>query len=96
MSVIKKMLISEKSARTAEVANTFVFVVDRSASKDAIRQELKAQFGVDAVSVNTTTSPGKWRRTARSQKKLAPIKKAYVRLKKGQSVDVFAESAQGA
>ncbi len=66
-SVIKYPLTTEKSIRMMESDNKLIFVVERKASKPAIRRAIEAAFGVKIVKVNTQIMPsGK--------------KKAYVRL----------------
>ena len=53
MSIIKYPLSTEKAIKMMESENKLVFVVERKATKQQIREELKQRFSVDVVSVNT-------------------------------------------
>ena len=61
--VVKKLLMSEKASRLKEVANQYVFEVDRGANKLEIRRAVEQQFNVKVQDVNTMTRPGKAKRS---------------------------------
>lgn len=71
----------------------YSFKVDKAASKDVIRKALKAVFDVDAVEVNTSILRGKMKRRMRHKGaassvyvKAPNVKKAFVKLKAGQTL----------
>lgn len=96
IQVLKKPVITEKSLTLANEKNTYMFEVDRLANKDQIAQMVADTFGVEVLSVRTTTSYKKNIRTGR--KRLASTKaitkKAYVTIKSGQTIEVFDISGQ--
>ena len=87
--ILKGSVISEKSYSLNE-KGLYVLKVATKASKEDIRNALKAVFGVDTVQINTSIVRGRVVRKARGKKtapievKLANFKKAYVKLKAGQ------------
>lgn len=73
--------------------NMFSFEVNKDATKDQISQDIKKLFNVDAVSVNTVMLPGKKRRVIGTRKysKMSMSKKAIVKLKEGQKIELFSK-----
>lgn len=71
--------------------NRYVFQVALEATKGAIEAELKRVFGVDALEVSTMIMPGKKKRILKTYRfKTTPKwKKAIVKLKEGQKIDIF-------
>lgn len=89
--ILKRPLISEASLQDAS-QGVFTFEVARQANKHQIKQAVETLYGVEVVSVNTTTIPGKRYATGRRQrliKMAAPSKKARVKLADGQKIDLF-------
>jgi len=87
--------ISEKTYFLSEKQNTYVFTVPSTMNKLEVIKHVKAQYEVDAVSVNIVNAKGKAVRFVRKGGKVnkgvrMTIKKAYVRLAEGQSLPVFA------
>ena len=87
--VIKRPYISEKGHKAQDAQNTLTFLVDNEATKDDIRNALSKIWNVEAVSVRTIITNGKRRRYGRSYGMTAPAKKAMVRLKEGQTIEVL-------
>lgn len=91
--IIIKPLITEKLTRLTEVNGTYGFVVDPKANKIEIRNAVEKMYGVTVESVRTVHEPGKygWKRTpfGISLGTQGRMKKAYVTLKKGESIDFF-------
>jgi large subunit ribosomal protein L23 len=91
--VVKRPLVTERSMRTLDDANTYAFEVHPGANKIQIRTAVEKLFKVTVLAVRTANVPGKlkWSRTGgrfvkyRSQS----WKKAYVRLKEGDSIELF-------
>lgn len=88
-------VVSEKAMSQVENVNTYVFKVPKSASKIAVAHAIEGRYKVKVLSVNTTTHKGKnvqtlaQRGRRRISGKRATIKKAYVTLKKGDSIALF-------
>lgn len=93
-TLVLKPRVSEKAYGQSQ-AGVYVFVVPKSASKAAIAGAVKAQFGVTVTDVNTVVVKGKTKRTIRKggrpvAGKQSDFKKAYVTLKAGDTISVFA------
>eukprot|EP00741_Cyanophora_paradoxa_P017422 tig00020965_g16831.t1 len=84
-TILKKLVISEKTFKLSEEEKTLTFMVDRRATKPQIREVLEKVYGVGVARVNTLNvheakkSRGKGTRHA-DQKFLKSGKKAYVTL----------------
>jgi len=85
--VIISPVITEKATLAAE-ANQVVFNVARDASKPEIKQAVEGLFGVKVIAVNTVLRKGKVKRFRGHLGKQSDIKKAFVTLAEGQSIDV--------
>ncbi|MFH1174671.1 MAG: 50S ribosomal protein L23 [archaeon] len=57
MSVVKHPLSTEKSIRLMESQNKLVFVVERTATRNQIKDELQKLFNAKIVAVNTHIAP---------------------------------------
>ena len=87
--VVKKLLMSEKASRLKEVANQYVFEVDRGANKLEIRRAVEQQFNVKVRDVNTMNRPGKAKRQRTMSYGHTPAwKRAVVTLQDGQSIEM--------
>lgn len=85
--IVRSPHMSEKTARLQSASNQYVFKVDGDASKDEIRRAVENLFEVDVEQVRVLNVKGKqksFRTTAGRQK---GWKKAYVRVKSGQSIE---------
>jgi large subunit ribosomal protein L23 len=87
---IIKPIITEKSYDHAAYGR-YVFKVDLKATKGSIRNDIEDLYDVDVVDVKTAIMPGKASRIGRTRlfSKPSRWKKAVVRLKEGQSIDLF-------
>ncbi len=85
--VIRKPIITEKSTMASE-NNAVVFEVAMSATKPEIRDAVEALFGVKVEAVNTTIAKGKTKRFRGRPGKRRDVKKAYVRLAEGNTIDM--------
>lgn len=87
--VLLKPIVTEKTAGfELSDRKRVAFRVPQDATKQSIRNAVEKVFGVQVESVNTINVQGKVKRTARSVGRRVSFKKAYVTLKKGQSIDV--------
>ncbi|MBX3742031.1 MAG: 50S ribosomal protein L23 [Akkermansiaceae bacterium] len=88
--VIKNVRLSEKATMLQESNNEITLEVDRSANKVEIKQAVKELLGKTAVSVRTANYDGKERRKRRADAgRTSSWKKAIVRLKEGESLDLI-------
>ena len=87
--VLVKPLVTEKASLATERNNRFGFVVTLKANKHQIRNAVESLYDVKVLDVRTNITPGKTKRLGKSVKKTGKIKKAYVRLKEGQSIEFF-------
>ena len=85
--VIVKPIITEKATMTSE-NNGVVFQVAKSASKPEIKSAVEALFGVKVKAVNTTITKGKTKRFRGIKGVRSDVKKAYVTLEPGNTIDV--------
>jgi large subunit ribosomal protein L23 len=84
-SVLKRFIVSEKSAR-GQANGQYTFEVDRAATKTQVRAAVIRQFKVTVSSVNIVRLPAKQRRVGRFEGSSSAMKKAIVTLKEGQSI----------
>ncbi len=86
--VLKRPHISEKATFLAE-EGFYIFKVLKEANKIEIRKEIEKRYGVDVESVRTVNIPSKKRRTGRIEGVKKGYKKAIVKVKEGQSIDLM-------
>ena len=85
--VIRKPVITEKSTMASE-HGAVVFEVAIDAAKPQIKEAVEALFGVKVKAVNTTITKGKVKRFRGQMGKRKDVKKAYVMLEEGNTIDV--------
>ncbi|MBP7837185.1 50S ribosomal protein L23 [Candidatus Saccharibacteria bacterium] len=91
--------MSEKAYQQSLLNNTYIFVVPKDSNKLQIKTAVQAQFNVSVIDVNIVVQNGKKARSIRlGNRRARPIigsrsdfKKAYVRLKEGDSIKIFEE-----
>lgn len=94
-TLVLKPRMSEKAYRLSETQRTYVFDVDSAANKHNITQAVIAQFQVSVADVRIVIVKGKTKRTVRKggraiNGRRSDVKKAYVTLKEGDSLPIFA------
>jgi large subunit ribosomal protein L23 len=89
MHVLKRPLITEKSTKAQEGANVYAFEVALNATKDDIRDAVETSFNVKVEKVNTSRSKGKDRRLKYGWVHERETKKAFVRLREGDVIELF-------
>ena len=85
--VIRKPIITEKATMASE-NGAVVFEVAMDAAKPQIKEAVEALFGVKVKAVNTTITKGKAKRFRGQLGKRKDVKKAYVTLEEGNTIDV--------
>ena len=101
-SIIKRPLLTEKSARLRETggasaaaaegesyAQKVVFEVARDANKIEVRQAVETLFKVTVTEVRTLVVRGKLKRVGRFSGHRPSWKKAFVTLKPGDNIEFF-------
>jgi large subunit ribosomal protein L23 len=85
--VIRKPIITEKATMASE-HGAVVFEVAMDAAKPQIKEAVEALFGVKVKAVNTSITKGKVKRFRGRPGKRRDVKKAYVTLEEGNTIDV--------
>ncbi len=85
--IIRRQVVTEKSTM-ASASNAVVFEVDKKATKPLIKDAVEALFSVKVESVNVLNTKGKTVRFRGRKGRRKDVKKAYVRLMSGYSIDV--------
>ena len=85
--VIRRPIITEKATMASE-NGAVVFQVAMDSSKPQIKEAVEAVFGVKVKAVNTTITKGKVKRFRGRIGERSDVKKAYVTLEEGQTIDV--------
>ena len=85
--IILQPLLTEKSTKMKEAANTVAFKVDLKANKIEIKKAVQKMFDVHVETVRTTIIRGKTKRMGRFEGKRPDWKKALVTLKQGETID---------
>ncbi len=94
-TMLLKPRVSEKAYGQSQTKNVYVFEVPTDTSKLEITKAVKAQFEVTVVSVNLMNVKGKVKRVVRrggraGLGKRSDFKKAYVTVKAGETIPIFA------
>ena len=87
--VIVKPVITEKSTDQLDRNHAYTFVVDKAANKYEIAQAVQTLFNVKVESVRTMNYTGKERRVGKHVGRRAAWKKAVVKLRDGDTIEIF-------
>jgi len=87
--IVRSPVITEKATMMTE-RNQVAFRVAIDASKPEIKAAVEGLFGVSVVAVNTLVQKGKTKRFRGRPGVRSDVKKAYVQLADGQSIDMSA------
>jgi len=85
LSLVKYPSLTEKSINLYG-DRQYTFVVDRSLTKIQIKYIIEKIFNVNIIQVNTSNLPVKTKRVGKFIGKKASYKKAYVKLKEGETI----------
>jgi large subunit ribosomal protein L23 len=83
--------ITEKTSLAMQNNNSYSFRVRRESSKPDIKAAVELMFNVKVAKVNVVNEIGKSRRFGKLAGRTQDIKKAYVRLAPGQTIDYEAK-----
>ena len=87
--VIVRPVITEKSTEQLDRNHAYTFVVARDANKYEIAQAVGQLFNVKVESVRTMNYTGKERRVGKHVGRRAAWKKAVVKLRDGDTIEIF-------
>ena len=90
-SIIRKPLLTEKGSKQKAADNKYSFVVDRNANKTEIKFAVESLFGVHVEKVWTAVFAGKWVRMGAHIGPKPDWKRATVKLREGERIDLFEE-----
>ena len=85
--LIRRPIITEKATMTSEHGGV-VFEVAMDATKPEIKKAVEALFNVKVKAVNTTVTKGKSKKFRGRDGERSDVKKAYVTLVEGNTIDV--------
>ena len=83
--------ITEKTSLAMQNNNSYAFRVLRDSTKPEIKAAVELMFDVKVANVNVANETGKTRRMGKGHGRTQDIKKAYVRLAPGQTIDYEAK-----
>ncbi len=87
--VIVRPMLTEKSTNQHDRFGVYSFIVARDANKIQIARAIEALFNVKVRDVKTMQYRGKERRLGRFLGRRPAWKKAVVRLREGDSIEIF-------
>lgn len=87
--VIKRPLLSEKSTMESSERNRYCFEVDNRATKGDIKKAVESLYKVHVEGVSTLIRQARTRRLRYGVVPGAITKKAFVRLKEGEQIELF-------
>ncbi|TVQ60311.1 MAG: 50S ribosomal protein L23 [Phycisphaerales bacterium] len=87
--VIRRPILTEKSTFGMNEQARYAFEVDRRATKDDVKAAVERIYGVKVIGVATQVRKGKLRRLRYGWVQERTSKKAVVRLKEGDVIELF-------
>ncbi len=87
--IIKKPHISEKTTQLTSEGNYYTFVVDKNANKIEIKKAVEEMYDVKVVKVTVSNISAKKRRLGLIEGKKKGYKKAMVRIKEGETIEML-------
>lgn len=96
-----KPRLSEKAYALSEKGNTYVFDVPKTANRRLVADAVMAQYSVEVSSVKIASTAAKPLRSYRKRGRnitaqRAGVRKAYVTLKEGDKIPIFAADEKAA
>ena len=86
---IVRPIVTEKSSAAYQDRGEYTFEVHPDANKLAIKQAVEQLFGVKVTGVWTMNQRGKTRRVGKTTGTRAKWKKAIVKLREGDTIEIF-------
>ena len=85
---IKKPHISEKASYLSE-KDQYIFEISPNSNKNEVKRAVEGLYGVDVLSVNVVKIPPKKRRLGKTEGFRKAYKKAIVKIKNGQKIEIL-------
>ena len=92
--IIIRPIITEKSMRYMDEDNKVTFEVAKGTNKIEVARAVEHIFGVDVEKVNIMKVKPKKKRVGRYVGKTKAVRKAIVKIKAGQDIDLFGENTE--
>lgn len=89
--VIIRPVITEQSMKLMADDNKVTFEVAKGVNKIEVKEAVEKLFNVDVVKVNIMNVKPKKKRVGRYTGKTSAVHKAVVKIKEGQTMDLFEE-----
>ena len=86
---VVRPLVTEKSSAAYAARKEYTFRADPHASKTDIRHAIESLFGVHVVHIRTLMQRAKVKARGRTHGVRPRWKKAFIRLKEGESIQIF-------
>jgi large subunit ribosomal protein L23 len=86
---IVRPIVTEQSSMAYQARGEYTFRVASDATKTTIKSAIEQLFGVKVTGVWTSTQRGKARRVGQQVGRRPHWKKAVVKLKDGDTIDIF-------
>jgi large subunit ribosomal protein L23 len=93
MQVLVAPVVSEKATQVSEKSNAVTFKVLQNATKPEIKAAVELMFKVEVLGVSVLNTKGKAKRFGKTMGRRDNVRKAYVRLKPGQALNLGGEAA---
>lgn len=87
--IIYQAIISEKGTILKDNENRYLFKVHLQANKIEIKKAIESAFDVKVINVKTINMKGKSKKLGRFEGRRSSWKKAIVKLKEGDSIEIF-------
>lgn len=87
--IIQRPLLTEKGTFAMNEQGRYCFLVDPRATKDEIKQAVEDLYKVNVEKVNTQVRKGKQRQLKYGLVTESQTKKATVRLREGERIELF-------
>lgn len=87
--IIIRPIVTEKCTDIREAKNVYGFVVHKDATKHEVKNAVKKIYSVAVEKVNIMNVKGKTKRRRMVEGKQRDWKKAYVKLKQGEKLQIF-------
>ncbi|MDD5066535.1 MAG: 50S ribosomal protein L23 [bacterium] len=88
-TIIIRPIITEKCTDLREKQNIYSFEVLKNVTKHEIMHAIEKMYGVTVERVNLVNTKGKVKTKRFIEGKRPDIKKAYVKIKKGDKIQIF-------
>lgn len=87
-NILEQAHITEKASRLAE-GNQYVFQITPNANKNEVRKAVESYYNVKVIKVNIAKVPGKRHRRAKGISQSPDLRKAIVKIKEGQKIELL-------